>query len=102
MFFLPIIEIFTTKVIHSALIPSKRTGWVEIDLYATLKYWKKSRNNYGLSIDVYDEKDQQLDAREYFELQNCNQEAGKSVMVSNSFNINKKKSFTTDQLIKQK
>ncbi|KAG5679400.1 hypothetical protein PVAND_008968 [Polypedilum vanderplanki] len=66
---------FIKKAIHESLIPSKRVGWIEVDVISTLKFWNNPKNNYGLSIDMYDEQGKQLDAREYFELQNCADEA---------------------------
>lgn len=55
------------------------TGWIEIDAKGTLMYWNNPRNNYGLAVDVYDEDNNQLDARDFFYLQSC--EAGKSVSL---------------------
>ena len=59
-----------------ATIEINKHGWIEIDALATLRFWSPARNNYGLAIDIHDQDDNQLDAKEHFHLQNC--EAGKS------------------------
>lgn len=58
------------------MIASNFNGWVEINALSTLKFWDLARTNYGMAIDIYDQDDNQLDAKEHFHLQNC--EAGKS------------------------
>lgn len=58
------------------MVPSSFNGWIEIDALSTLKFWDQAKNNLGLSIEVFDQDDNQLDAKEHFHLQNC--EAGKS------------------------
>lgn len=58
------------------MIQRNFNGWVEIDALSTLKFWELPRNNLGLAIDIFDEDDNQLDAKDHFHLQNC--EAGKS------------------------
>ncbi|CRL06849.1 CLUMA_CG019482, isoform A [Clunio marinus] len=58
-------------------IKSNFNGWVEIDALLTLKYWDHPRNNYGIAIDIFDDEENQLDAKEHFHLQNC--EAGVQV-----------------------
>lgn len=60
------------------MIEKNYSGWIEIDAKGTLKFWEKARLNYGMAIDVYSQDDYQLDAREFFRLQEC--EAGKSVV----------------------
>jgi hypothetical protein len=69
---------FTKKMIFSTMVEKNYNGWVEADLKGTLKYWDKARLNYGLAIDVYNQDEQQLDARDFFHLQEC--QAGKSVV----------------------
>lgn len=64
------------KIIYAQMIQNNFNGWVEIDGLSTLKFWDHPRNNYGLAIDLYDQDEKQLDAKEHFHLQNC--EAGKS------------------------
>jgi hypothetical protein len=64
-------------MIFSTMIEKGFSGWIEIDAKGTLKYWDQQKNNYGVAVDVYDQDENQLDAREFFHLQNC--EAGKSV-----------------------
>jgi hypothetical protein len=69
-------------VIYSTMVEKSYVGWVEIDAKGTLKYWEKAKNNLGFAIDVYDQDDKILDARQHFHLQDC--EGGKSV-VSNVY-----------------
>lgn len=64
------------RTIYVETIGSDFTGWVEINAMLTMKGWENAKNNYGLAIDVYDQDENQLDAKEHFHLQNC--EAGKS------------------------
>lgn len=64
------------KIIYSEMIRSSYNGWIEINSLSTLKFWDSSKNNLGMGIDLYDQDENQLDAREHFHLQNC--EAGKS------------------------
>lgn len=61
------------------MVEKNFSGWVEMDGKGTLKFWDSPRNNYGLSIDVFDINENQLDARDHFYLQDC--EAGKSVVM---------------------
>lgn len=63
------------KTIYVEMIASDLNGWVEINALSTMKFWDL-KNNYGLAIDIYDQDDNPLDAKEHFHLQNC--EAGKS------------------------
>lgn len=58
------------------MIQTNFSGWIEIDALSTLKFWDHPKNNYGLAVDVYDQDENQLDAKEHFHLQSC--EAGKS------------------------
>lgn len=53
------------------MIGSKTHNWIEINANATLKYWDLPRNNLGIGIDVYDEDDNHLEAREHFHMQYC-------------------------------
>lgn len=69
---------FAKRMIYSTMVERNYNGWIEIDAKGTLKFWDKARLNYGLAIDVYDQDENQLDAREFFHLQEC--EAGKSVV----------------------
>lgn len=62
------------------MIPKSYSGWLEIDARGTLHFWDLAKNNHGMAIDVYDDEEKQLDAREFFHLQDC--EAGKSVSLS--------------------
>lgn len=71
---------FKKKVIFQTMIDRSYSGWIEIDARGTLKYWDLQKNNHGMAIDVYDQEEKQLDAREFFHLQDC--EAGKSVSLS--------------------
>jgi hypothetical protein len=64
------------RQIFAKLIKSDFNGWVEIDALSTMKFWDSPKSNYGIAIDIYDDNDNQLDAKEHFHLQNC--EAGKS------------------------
>jgi hypothetical protein len=59
------------KIIYATMLQANFNGWVEIDALATLKFWDAVKNNNGLAIDIYDQDDNQLDAREHFHLQNC-------------------------------
>lgn len=58
------------------MIQSSLHDWIEIDVNSTLKFWESLKNNYGLTVDIFDKDDIQMDAKEHFHLQNC--EAGKS------------------------
>jgi hypothetical protein len=62
------------------MIPSTFEGWVEIDALSTVRFWDNTKNNLGLAVDIYDQDENQLNAKEHFHLQNC--EAGKSVVCS--------------------
>lgn len=64
------------KIIYATMVSSNFNGWVEVEALMTLKFWDHPKNNYGMAIDVYDQDDNHLDAKEHFHLQNC--EAGKS------------------------
>lgn len=58
------------------MVASNFNGWIEIDALSTVKSWDNIKNNYGLAIDIYDQDENQLNAKEHFHLQNC--QAGKS------------------------
>lgn len=64
------------RIIYAQMIQNNFNGWIEIDALSTLKFWDLPKNNFGMAIDIYDQDDNQLDAKEHFHLQNC--EAGKS------------------------
>jgi len=66
------------KIIFTRVIQSSFVGWVEVDALGTLSFWDQAKNNHGIAVDIFDENDQPLDAREHFRLQSCDQ-AGKSV-----------------------
>lgn len=69
---------FQKKTIYTTMIERSYVGWVEIDVKGTLRYWSTPKLNDGLVIDVYDADERQLDARNFFYLQDC--KAGKSVV----------------------
>lgn len=77
------------------MIERNYNGWIEIDAKGTLKYWDQPRLNYGMSIDVFDEDEKQLDSREFFHLQSC--EAGKSVVPFDLINTHIKKFIEKNQ-----
>lgn len=68
------------KTIYVEMISSDLNGWVEINAMSTMKFWDHVKNNFGLAVDIYDQDENQLDAKEHFHLQNC--EAGKSEVWS--------------------
>ena len=72
----PFAEETKKKTIDVEMIASDFNGWVDINALATVKYWEQPKNNFGLAVDIFDQDDNQLDAKEHFHLQNC--EAGKS------------------------
>jgi hypothetical protein len=67
-------------------IPRYSIGWVEFNATSLVKYWETGKTNHGLAVDVYDQNDVHLDAKNLFYLQDC--EAGKSVVCSIIFSIN--------------
>lgn len=82
------------------MVERNYNGWIEIDAKGTLKYWDKARLNYGMAIDVFDENEDQIDAKEFFTLQSC--EAGKSVVPFALINTNNKQRNIYREKSKQK
>jgi hypothetical protein len=74
------------KIIYTTMIESNFEGWIAMDAKGTLKYWDNPNSNYGLAIDVYDSNENHLDAKEHFDLQDC--EAGMCVVAANNFFYN--------------
>lgn len=78
-FFLNFSEQIKKRIIFTRVIKSSYVGWIEIDALGTLSFWDQVKNNHGIAVDVYDENEEPLDAKEHFRLQSCNDQAGKSV-----------------------
>ncbi|XP_070494428.1 uncharacterized protein ana isoform X1 [Chironomus tepperi] len=63
----------TKKIIFTRVIQASFVGWVEVDALGTLSFWDQAKNNHGIAVEIFDENDQPLDAREHFRLQSCDQ-----------------------------